>query len=343
MCCFSRPVKEVSSTNIFARSDGSHRQFIVYSMSIETQADVAMILPLPVKLPAGENDVKFIALKDCPEFFERLSSGFPTLKVSRGFSILSNGIATDALPVMQVGDFEASFVPTMKDFSRLDDRFRIAPDVWKKLPGYDDYGFAVFKLKPGTAHIHPMAFSFPRRDNSRLFFPTVHIHDGQVHGEAEFDHNLYCQRNDDDLNLLDWTNRAATPPASCPSTKPKSSSPPTNTATRVISGVRPNRDTWLTSAAGSLTPNPRKLFRERHLKFVVAKATNLPVQRSGNSGPIPIPSRSNQRCPKQNGRSKVRSEDSYLFVHLALAPAAQVLTAFVAALSLLFDFCILPD
>jgi hypothetical protein len=38
-----------------------------------------------------------------------------------------------------------------------------------------------------------MAFSFPRRNTKSLFFPTVHIHDGEVHSKAEFDHTLYCQ------------------------------------------------------------------------------------------------------------------------------------------------------
>ena len=46
-----------------------------------------------------------------------------------------------------VGEFEASFVANIGDFSRLDRRFRIALEVWAELPTYADYGFAVFKLK----------------------------------------------------------------------------------------------------------------------------------------------------------------------------------------------------
>jgi hypothetical protein len=38
-----------------------------------------------------------------------------------------------------------------------------------------------------------MAFTFPTRHPDHLFFPTVHIHDGQVHPEEDFDHALYCQ------------------------------------------------------------------------------------------------------------------------------------------------------
>jgi hypothetical protein len=102
------------------------------------------------------------------------------------------------LEVVQVGNFEASFVPTVKDFARLDERFRLPTDTWEKIPGYESYGFAVFKLKAGAMTVHPMAFSFPRKDAGSLFFPTVHIHDGKVHSKAEFDHVLYCQPHGDD-------------------------------------------------------------------------------------------------------------------------------------------------
>jgi hypothetical protein len=81
----------------------------------------------------------------------------------------------------------------VKDFSRLDEQFRLPVGTWDKLPQYGDYGFAVFKLKKGEHRIHPMAFLFPRANPKKLFFPTVHIHDGKVHDQAEFDHALYCQ------------------------------------------------------------------------------------------------------------------------------------------------------
>lgn len=106
---------------------------------------------------------------------------------------MTAGLADEHLAVVMVGEFEASFVPAIKDFSRLDERFRLHDNVWDKLPAYADYGFAVFKLKPGAMSVHPMAFSFPRRDLRTVFFPTVHIHDGEVHDRAAFDHTIYCQ------------------------------------------------------------------------------------------------------------------------------------------------------
>jgi hypothetical protein len=50
-----------------------------------------------------------------------------------------------------------------------------------------------------------MAFEFPRADAKKVFFPTVHIHDGQVHDKAGFDHTLYCQKREGDkTSLPDW-------------------------------------------------------------------------------------------------------------------------------------------
>lgn len=98
-------------------------------------------------------------------------------------------------------------MPTRGDFDRLDSRFRLSDSAWDDLPAYHDYGFAVFQLVDVAAGpwwrrwlgiaerktIHPMAFSFPRRDPSSLFSPTLHVHDGHVHPSARLDHQLYAQ------------------------------------------------------------------------------------------------------------------------------------------------------
>jgi hypothetical protein len=184
----------VTSTNLFARASAGARQFLVYEMTLAAAEELAMILPLPVPPRPREDAVRFIALDGYRDFFKDLKKGFPE-PVSRG-GWLANGIAPaapQALRVVDVGDFEASFVPTVDDFDRLDERFRLPRGIWEALPGHRDFGFAVFKLKRGRTRVHPMAFEFPRRDPARLFFPTVHIHDGAVHAQATFDHALYCQ------------------------------------------------------------------------------------------------------------------------------------------------------
>lgn len=195
MCCFSINVQRVANTRIFSRRIDETHQAIAYQMEFAADSDLAMILPLPVVVGSPEKAVKFINLKEYETFFDDLNNAFPRPKsLGRGVPpAASGGDPIPELEVQSVGSFEASFVPTVADFHRLDKRFRIEPEVWKKIPAYADYGFAVFKLKKGDHKVHPMALSFPSRHPDKLFFPTVHIHDGEVHDKEHFDHQLYCQ------------------------------------------------------------------------------------------------------------------------------------------------------
>ncbi|MDY7012357.1 MAG: hypothetical protein SVX43_01945 [Cyanobacteriota bacterium] len=84
----------------------------------------------------------------------------------------------------------------MADFDRLDARFKLPDLIWDNLPQYQDYSFAVFKLRVTERDgvtVHPMAFEFVTRFRNALFFPTVHVHDGRVRDRAEFDHYLFYQ------------------------------------------------------------------------------------------------------------------------------------------------------
>jgi hypothetical protein len=109
------------------------------------------------------------------------------------------------LEVVSVGAFAASYVPALTDFDRSDARFRIDAEFWRKLPGCDRMSFAVFKLMAGKQHVHPMCFTFPRAGTSRLSFPTLRIHDGQVHERESFDHEPYAQGNGEQTpDVLNW-------------------------------------------------------------------------------------------------------------------------------------------
>jgi hypothetical protein len=208
MCCFSRHVEAVSGTNIFARSGPDGRQVLVYSMTLSSKEDVAMILPLPVPANSPEDALKWISLKEYPDFFQDLHRGFPPPAADP--PLLSKSEPKPrALAVVEVGDFEASFVPSAKDFERLDERFRLPSTP----PAAKGFGFAVFKLKQGSRKVHPMAFDFPRANPARLFFPTLHIHDGKVHETVGFDHALFAQnREGERLEIQDW--RESDQPAS---------------------------------------------------------------------------------------------------------------------------------
>lgn len=195
MCMFSGKIKEVSNTRIFARMVAPARQGLVYAMNVDTPTEVAMVLPLPVVVGSAEDAVKFIDLSKFPHFFTSLDKGFPASAGGDPFANSPTRSAPKSVPlkVHQVGSFEASFVPKMADFSRLDERFRLPEGALEKIGIYKDYGFAVFKFKAGNQKVHPMAMTFPSRFADRLYFPTVHIHDGEVHEKEEFDHNLYAQ------------------------------------------------------------------------------------------------------------------------------------------------------
>lgn len=221
MCCFSRPVRSVSATRIFARRVDAEHQALVYSMRVAIDEPLAMVLPLPVVPGSGDDAVTFIDLSAYPTFFADVDAAFPSGTPSRfgGLAPASRSRGTTPLVVHSVGDFVASYVPSHADFTRLDPRFRIPDGVFDAHPDYADYGFAVFQLAPhavqpapkrrwfrrapppadpgGEHGVHPMAFTFPSRRPGALFFPTLHVHDGaDVPREAEFDHELYCQSTD---------------------------------------------------------------------------------------------------------------------------------------------------
>ncbi len=247
MCLFSLPIRHVSKTRIFARplregtATAGDRQFLAYSMSLDADGELAMVLPLPVPKGCREDAVVFRDMSGAKNFFDLLDAMFPMdlSRFEQQHGTLGARSRQALLEVHAVGDFEASFVPSREDFSRLDPRFQLSSDVWDALPQYADWGFCVFKLhardphegdserghgrgdeRGGDGHdeeggllskirkvfrrrpaprpaatreYHPMAFEFPRRDPSQLFFPTVHVHDGKVHETAHFDHSLYCQ------------------------------------------------------------------------------------------------------------------------------------------------------
>lgn len=204
MCCFSGPVESVTQTKIFARLHSDGRQSIIYRLSLATKREVAMILPIPVKASSSEDAVNFLNLEDYPHVFSDLEACFPSRfsgKVSTAVEE-PRGYFSRSLKVVSVGAFDASYVPTQADFSRLDKRFRLPDDALAQLPAYRNFGFAVFKLKKGKTEVHPMAFNFPSARPKNLFFPTMHIHDGKIHPEEEFDHTLYGQGRG--LNFSRW-------------------------------------------------------------------------------------------------------------------------------------------
>jgi hypothetical protein len=286
MCLFSGPVEKVWSTRIFARPLENGRQLLVYGMSVEVADDVAMILPVPVPAGSPDDAVTFVDLSSRPAFFEDVAALFPPPEreaLALGRSLVA-GPQPQSLVVHEVGDFEASFVPRPRDFDRLDERFRLPGDVFDAIPKYADWGFCVFKLRgPGGGRssildlfrsksrrggagksraIHPMAFEFPRRDPSALFFPTVHVHDGAVHPTAEFDHALYCQTDAALEPFMQWE-RSASRAQAMPEDAQRWVEPARFVYKRTLSGEQPNRDTLVTETKLRARAAVGEMFRVR--------------------------------------------------------------------------------
>jgi hypothetical protein len=110
----------------------------------------------------------------------------------------------------------------------------------------------VFQLRAGTHRIHPMALTFPTRDPRRLFFPTLHVHDGQFHARARFDHKLYFQRRTGprqelgDEQTMSSLNHVSRLPAA--SSYGGLAAPGRRVVCRSLWGSLLNRDTWVDAA-----------------------------------------------------------------------------------------------
>lgn len=197
MCIFSSQVQSVGATRIFVADLGRGVHATAYQMDFLASEPVAMILPVPVLKGTGDEALAFVSLGGYVRFFNDLDRCFPEPEAWRKGSYgLSAPILASILAVHEVGDFEASYVPSIADFPRLDPRFRLPESAWETLPDYHDFGFAVFQLRPGPKlrRVHPIAYRYPAERPEALFFPTVHVHDGGgAEPEALFAHNLYAQ------------------------------------------------------------------------------------------------------------------------------------------------------
>lgn len=207
MCIFSQPVATVNNTRIFARATSRGTQFLAYQMNYDSRNENAMILPIPIANPAQDDSLRFIDLREYDTFFDDLADGFPYSAPSFniGCSATFDTASENALEVFEVGNYVASFVPNLSQFSRLDERFTLPETTWLRLPQYADYAFAVFQLAAGSLKPHPMAFEF-ETGKDFIYFPTVHIHDGEIHQTEDFDHVLYLQHAGLDSRVYGYQN-----------------------------------------------------------------------------------------------------------------------------------------
>ena len=172
---------------------------------LRADAPTAMILPLPVPPNSREDALRFIDSRSYPGFFLDLQKPF----VAHSKTRTGGGAAPQPLPILKVhrvGSFEASFVPSLDDFERLDPRFRLPRTVWD---ARYRWGFAVFKLQDlwQTITIEPMALSFPRRDRRAVLSRGAR---SRRHSDptAHYDHNLFFQHPSEDAIACGGQSRA---------------------------------------------------------------------------------------------------------------------------------------
>lgn len=213
--CMMAEMARVKSTNIFAtRHEG--REVMVYGAQLESLKQNAMILPLPV-VHQGSH-VELLDLSAYSDFFSDLDFYYisPPSFAAPPFGAL--------LEVFTVGSFEASIVPSLDDFVRLDQRFRLAPGIRAVLEQrYADWSFVVYQFGAGKHELHPFGVKFESRFQDHLFFPTVHVHDGaHAPAAANFAHHFYAQRAALQKRYTPFASRCPSPlPGSQPAPPPR--------------------------------------------------------------------------------------------------------------------------
>jgi len=251
MCIFTGSVRSVQGTKIFVADIDDGQHCCVYSMEAAIDKPVAMVLPVP---GANQKEIEFVNLEDYPKFFDDLEDCW-VKPVSRGAGCAGGG---SFLKVHDVGQYIASFVPSLAYFAKLSPEFRLSMNAAKSLSAYRGWGYAVFQLKNSAneSNFHPMAFKYTPADRTTLFFPTVHIHDGSTYHEYErFDHILYAQP--DKAADKNYWNKADRAPADFLVKKSLGLVHPSRSLFKIrIYGKELNHDYVLTSEY-RLDPNPQ--------------------------------------------------------------------------------------
>src|SRR5688572_27403370 len=78
MCMFSGPIQHVSGTKIFARAlPETGHELLIYSMRLDAESDLAMVLPIPVPKGSPDDAVRFVDMSSCSTFFTYVDALFP--------------------------------------------------------------------------------------------------------------------------------------------------------------------------------------------------------------------------------------------------------------------------
>jgi hypothetical protein len=192
MCIILSQVDKVSNTKIYVSPDKENkRQLTIYSNEVATRTKNAMILPVP-----NPESIELVDLSKYPKFFEDCENCFYNLLTysTRSFMAERAYASASLLPVVQVGSYLASIVPSFDDFMRIDRSiFDVNNDLIPLLAKHyqTGFGFIICLLDEGKHMYHPFAYTHKLKENNRLFIPTRHYHPGEANQYADWDHVIY--------------------------------------------------------------------------------------------------------------------------------------------------------
>jgi hypothetical protein len=196
MCIIIGNVESVKGTKIFAMpsSDDSQRQLLVYKNEVASVAQNLMILPVPFPETLKFEKVSKTLFRDLEDSICWTSREWKT----------SISLTRSTLPVLSVGSYRVSVVPSIQEFSNLDNRVFSLPAPLVKLMtdeyGDKPFGFVCCRLKAGVQNYEPLAYSHRRWKSDMLFIPTLHYHPGEEGVSADWDHEVYTMRTTMDAN-----------------------------------------------------------------------------------------------------------------------------------------------
>ena len=191
MCIIAGAVQHVKGTKLFGMPAGD-RQLTVYSNEVASLAENLMILPVPYPETVKFEKVYKSIFRDL-----RSSLRWMTNEPSNYEIGLTRSASASRLPVLNVGSYRVSIVPSVADFSRIDTSVFSLPEELEEMLKREYsgvFGFLCCRLKAGVQSYEPLAYSHRRWVPDMLFFPTKHYHGHVEEVTADWDHEVYTVR-----------------------------------------------------------------------------------------------------------------------------------------------------
>lgn len=196
----------VTATYIFIARilvGGGVEQLTVYQNTVQSDAYVAMILPVP-GLPT------MVDMSGFEDFMDGVAQQFDMLKppsIWRSDTPMFFGADPSSeatpLPIVRVGSYDTTVAASVADLSRVQwGAYELSDQAAGVLATYPpDYSFVVCKLRDGERP-HPVAFRHAVDVTTPIYVPLRHGGHGNEDKDAEpdFDHKIYILDKDLDFD-----------------------------------------------------------------------------------------------------------------------------------------------